>query len=99
MEVSTLAGDGTIARIDGPGATAQFNDPRGVAVDAEGNVYVTDNRSIRKITPDGVVSTLMPTLGTIPSGIAVDPAGNLYVADESGIGNRIYKLIPERNAP
>jgi hypothetical protein len=64
--VSTLAGSGTRAYVDGPAGAAQFMGPRGVAVDAAGNVYVTDqgssgadlDYSVRKITPTGVVITL-----------------------------------------
>lgn len=58
-EVKTLAGS-TAGLQDGPVAEAKFQYPSGVAVDPEGNVYVadSDNQRIRKITPDGVVSTL-----------------------------------------
>ena len=59
--VSTLAGQPGIAgSADGTGASAQFNNPKGVATDSTGNVYVADfgNSTIRKITPAGVVSTV-----------------------------------------
>ena len=58
--VSTLAGTpGVIGSADGTGATAQFNSPRGVAVDQSGNIYVADtvNSTIRKVTAAGVVTT------------------------------------------
>ena len=60
LVVSTLAGDGTNGFRDGPGAAARFNRPIGAAVDGEGTVYVADHdgNRIRKISPDGVVSTL-----------------------------------------
>ena len=49
--------------MDGPGAKALFHWPLGLAVDKDGNVYVADgdNNAVRKITPDGVVSTLLVT--------------------------------------
>ena len=58
--VTTLAGSGIAGSADGKGALAQFNGPVGVAVDAEGVVYVADtyNDRIRRIAPDGTVSTL-----------------------------------------
>ncbi|HEX7669485.1 MAG TPA: N,N-dimethylformamidase beta subunit family domain-containing protein, partial [Polyangiaceae bacterium] len=60
VDVSLVAGSGVAGYLDGPAALAQFNTPAGVAVDASGTVYVTEarNHRVRKITPDGMVSTL-----------------------------------------
>ena len=95
--VTTLAGSGNWDSTDGTGASASFKNPRGVAVDASGNVYVadTDSYTIRKITSAGVVTTLAGSAGVpgrlngtgaaarfwLPSGVAVDASGNVYVAD------------------
>jgi hypothetical protein len=99
-EVTTLAGSGTDGNVDGKGAAAQFGSLEGIAVDGEGNVYVSDTKflNIRKITPDGVVTTLAGN-GTPgftdgagataqfnrPRGLAVDPAGNVFVTDENSL--------------
>ncbi len=105
--VSTLAGlAGNPGIADGTGSAANFNQPFGVAVDAVGNVYVADstNRTIRKITPAGGVSTLAgsatisgSTDGTggaalfrIPQGVAVNGAGVVYVGDT---GNDTIRAI------
>lgn len=95
--VTTLAGTaGTPGSVDGTGAAALFNQPRGLITDGT-NLYVTDwnNHTIRKIvTATGVVTTFAGTAGTSgsadgigvlatfnqPRGITSDGA-NLYVAD------------------
>ncbi|SDI81875.1 IPT/TIG domain-containing protein [Mucilaginibacter sp. P25] len=76
--LSTFAG-GTAGFQDGKGANAKFYNPANVAADANGNLYVADpyNRAIRKITPDGNVSTVY-TGDYQPFAIAADKAGNIY---------------------
>jgi sugar lactone lactonase YvrE len=106
--VSTLAGNVNMAgSTDGIGAGASFDGLSDVAVDAAGNLYLADyyNNKIRKVTPEGVVTTLagsgMPQFadGTGaaasfngPSGVDVDSEGNVYVADSQN--NRIRKITP-----
>jgi len=104
-EVSTFAGSGTQGEADGIGALAQLNRPAAMAIDAAGNLYVTDSHRIRKITPAGEVSTLAGKAegghadGPLneaefnnPLGLAIDALGNLYVADTHN--NRIRKITP-----
>jgi hypothetical protein len=103
--VSTLAGSLTAGNLDGIGTAARFEVPTGVAVDANGNLYVVDAGSkslIRKITPAGVVTTLAggivgyaDGIGTAaqfyyPTDIAIDASGNLYIADS--YNNAIRKI-------
>ena len=105
-EVSTLAGSGAYGFADGDGANAKFYFPKGIAVDASGNLYVADdiNHRIRKITPTGTVTTIAgSTSGSddgdginakfnSPRGVTLDAAGNIYVADAAN--HRIRKITP-----
>jgi sugar lactone lactonase YvrE len=96
---------------DGTGSAAQFNEPVDVALDAQGNAYIADrlNHSIRKVTPQGVVTTLAGTPGvpgatdgaaaqamfSSPSGVAVTAQGDVYVADT---GNHVIRKIAPNGA-
>jgi sugar lactone lactonase YvrE len=107
--VSTVAGQpGVLGDHDGPGATATFGMPSGITRDHVGNLFVTNRTTstIRKITPDGEVSTFAGashTIGTAdgtgagarfetPVGIAIDGSDNLYVTDLSA--RTVRKITP-----
>lgn len=96
--VTTIAGvDGTKGTNDGSSSQARFALPDGVAMDTNGNFYIADegNDTIRKITPDGTVSTFAGTPGVSgtnngpvltasfnhPVGLAFDQNGNLFVLE------------------
>ncbi len=106
-QVKTLAGvSGQTGTADGTGVEARFYYPAGLAVDLSGNIFVADtvNHAIRKVTPEGVVSTVAGRagqsgsangLGTaaafcFPNAVAVDALGNVYVADS---GNDLIRIV------
>lgn len=84
--------------VDGPLAVAKFNWPGNLGFDAAGNLYIADtgNHTIRKLSPDGVVSTVAGKAGDTNGpnsllsieGMAVDAAGNLYVTN----GDQLQKV-------
>lgn len=84
--VLTLAGESEIGYADGPGGQARFERPQSAAVDAQGDVYVADsgNRRIRKITPEGQVSTVVRLRWPwMPTGVVV-AASEVYVLERAG---------------
>jgi sugar lactone lactonase YvrE len=107
--ISTVAGNGTYTYTGdgGPAIAAGFNTPSAVALDAGGNIFIADtyNNAIRKVTPEGIISTVAgngvagfsgdggPAISAqlnAPLGLEVDASGNLFIADTNN--NRIRRV-------
>lgn len=108
--VTTFAGSKFVSgSADGPGATALFAEPTGLACDGNDNIYVADqqNSLIRKITPGGIVSTFAGTRGVAeyqsgplgynavasPHSVALDSNSNVYCSGY--LGGTIVKITPD----
>ncbi|WP_026310958.1 serine/threonine-protein kinase [Parafrankia elaeagni] len=111
-QVSDLAGTGSggYAGDGGPAASAQVDGPGSAVLDKNGNIYVSDaqNFRIRKIAPDGTITTIAGTGTSGFSGdggpataaqldsaekVAIGPDGSIYIADYEN--NRIRKITPD----
>ncbi len=82
--LTVAAGGGDPAAGDnGPATDARLRHPAGLARDGNGNLYVADqaNNRIRRVAPDGVITTLAVTNLSGPSSVAIDRSGVLYIAD------------------
>lgn len=106
--VTTFAGSvGNYGSTDGPGSEASFKEPRAMAMDGRGNLLVVDSTRVRKVSPDGIVTTVSsPTQvdsrwpappgngdwGVYLGGVAVTTDGTLFVAELAN--NRIWKGTP-----
>jgi len=114
--ITTVAGNGApgFSGDGGPATSAKLWYPLGVAVDQSGNLFIADahNNRIRKVTPAGIISTVVgngiagfsgdggaatSAQLSYPSGVAVDTVGNLFIAD---LGNdRVRKVSPNLQPP
>jgi uncharacterized protein (TIGR03437 family) len=110
--ISTFAGSGNTAFSGdgGPAASAGLNAPQGIAIDNAGNLFIADtfNHRVRKITPDGSISTVAgngngteagdggpATQASLyyPKGLAVDRSGNLFISD--WLNSRVREVTPD----
>jgi sugar lactone lactonase YvrE len=97
--ITTIAGNGisNYSGDNGPATSAGLNQPEGVAVDASGNIYLSDSSNrVREVTTSGTISTFTGN-GTqsqldAPDGLAMDASGNLYIADSGNA--RVQKVTP-----
>jgi len=107
--ISIVAGTGAAGVTSGdggPATQASIQQPYGLAFDAAGNLYFADRAAnrVRKITPNGIISTFAgngkaaesgdggPAAQAAlygPWGLAIDPAGNVYIADNFGNALRV----------
>lgn len=113
--VTTLAGTpGAAGSTDGNGSAARFAGPQGLTVDPNGNIFVSDGPTIRRISPTGGVSTIAGSSGVWtghegsgtkarfiqPQGIWLDPKGTLYIVDNgtNAIVKGVLDTIPDISA-
>ena len=115
--ITTIAGTGErgFGGDGGPATAARLNNPRGVAVDGAGNVYIAAfNHRIRKVDSSGVITTIAgsgergfsgdggPAVQArlnAPRNVTADAAGNLYIADQSNNRIRVLKTNPLQTGP
>ena len=92
--IRTIAGTGQsgFSGDGGPASAAQLNSPYGLAMDNRGNLYIADlgNGRVRKVGPDGFISTVVAAPLVSPRNLAIDNAGNLYVSDFDG--HAVYRI-------
>jgi len=90
--IKKISSDGTVVSIGSGG----FLGPSCVAADAAGNVYICDSNSVKKLTPQGVISIV--ATGVTPRGICVDSNGNVFIADSNrdtfNTRGTIKKILP-----
>ena len=112
--ITTVAGTGygvIFGGDNGPATSADLHSPSDVAVDGAGNLYIADtsNGRVRKVTPDGIITTAAGTNGfgysgdggpatraqlNFPSGLAIDGSGNICIADKSNHRVRFVQVGP-----
>lgn len=97
-DITVLAGS-TRGHRDAQGGEAQFSGIDGMAWAPDGSLYVTDGVYVRRVTTDGIVTTLgkgaltTPSFGEDLMGLAISPSGSVYVADYSQ--RRVLQLMPD----
>jgi sugar lactone lactonase YvrE len=109
--INLVAGTGTgtgLIRSGGDGGqavNATLSEPKGLAIDAQGNVYIgdTSNARLRKVDTNGIITTIAGpgVLGTdYWNAVAFDPQGKLYVAiTHTGILDGLYYSVIDRVNP
>jgi sugar lactone lactonase YvrE len=105
--ITTVVGTGTpgLSGDGGPATSTQIFSPSDVAVDGQGNLYISDLRRVRKVSPDGTIAAFAGTDATgfsgdggpatsaqmgAPAGLAVDGQGNVFITDK--LNQRVRKV-------
>lgn len=104
LYVTTIAGNGTAAILEGVGTAAATKSPQGIAFAPDGNLYIAmqNNKIVMRMTPDFNVTqfTLNIPSGTpaldAPWGCVFDNAGNFYLAGKAS--KMVYKIAPDGSA-
>jgi sugar lactone lactonase YvrE len=95
--ITTVVGNGRrdTSGVGGPATAASLYDPNGLALDKAGNLYIAQVGGIRKVTPNGVISTFieLPDHYT-PGAMTIDRNDNLYLVDHAK--NRVQKISPDK---
>ena len=109
--ISTIAGNGQFGfnGDGGPATSATLQAPAGLAVAADGSFFIADtnNSRVRKVLPNGTITTFAgggtdpngtggPATAVAlnrPSGVALDGSGNLYIVEDSGM--RARRVSPQ----
>jgi sugar lactone lactonase YvrE len=97
-EVSTIAGQGTPGYADGDRNSALFDTPSGIALANDNSLIVADtgNDRLRRISPEGNVTTLPVTDLSSPIGLAITHDGFIYVTELDH--SRVVQVAPDGTA-
>lgn len=92
--VSTFAGIGAPASVNGPRAAASFLSPSGICLDSTGNLYVAESAKLRRIEPSGEVTTCASLPFSYEYHLAAAPDGKIYIGYSSGNDGAILRFTP-----
>jgi RHS repeat-associated protein len=98
--ITTVAGNGAsgYSGDGGPALNASLYNPDNLAVGFDGTIYIADggNSRIRRVSPDGIITTLVVFPGiSYATGLAVGPDGSLYYSSAWSPPNRVFRLWPD----